>query len=83
MGKLKKRPVDEVKVVINPVSQHNAPPHITAFVNPFGTDHKGELTAMGNLNYCKTKEEVLLELGRVLLESSRNIQNWMKKQNLD
>ncbi len=83
MGKIKRKPDDDIRIEVHPVKAHESPPHIVSFVNPFGTDHKGELCAMADLHNCETRQEVLLELGRVLLESSKNVQVWLRKQGIE
>ena len=82
MGKLKTISEDLIRIEVIPHKDPQSPPHLTAYVNIYGTDHKGDLTAMGNLSACKTGNEVLLELGKMVLESSRNIKAWMKSKNL-
>jgi hypothetical protein len=82
MGRLKTIAEDLIRIDVIPHKDKNKPPHLTAYVNIYGTDHKGELTAMGNLSGCKTKNEVLLELGKMVLESSRNIKSWIESKAL-
>lgn len=83
MGRIKQKPEDEIKIDVRPVNNNQSAPHIVGFVNRYGTDHKGEMTGMVNLQDCSSKQEILLALGQLLLDSSKNVQKWMANMGIE
>lgn len=80
MALLKKKKNDSFKLEIKSIEQGEKAPWVTLFQFMYDADRRGEAVGTILLAECKTKTEVMVELGRHIVENSTAIRTWMKKQ---
>lgn len=83
MGKLKTKQNDTIRLEVRKGSSPEKSPWISAFVYRFMADTRGELAGQGDLSDCRNRQDVVRQLGEIVLANSKVIRNWMRRTGIE